>query len=230
MNKMMIAVFGSDTAAFDGLSALKNLHRDGDITLYGWAVIVKDKTGKISVNQAPEEGGTPLGAALGLLAGKLLEVLRGPAGLAVGASHPGLTGFLFDLDMSRLGPKFLDEVAQALTPGKAAVLADVDESSTTRIDERLRKHGGMVFRRLPAELIEDQLVAESADFEAKLKALAQKLKQAVVEKKTAVQKDIEQVKRERKAVRRASTNLLRCSLAVEREIRARNASSLPVKA
>ena len=200
MDKMLVAVFDSDTAAFDGLNALRDLHRDGDITLYGWAVIVKDKTGKISVRQAPEEGGAPLGAALGLLTGKLLEVLRGPAGLAIGASLPGLTGFLFDLDMSRLGPKFLDEVAQALTTGKAAVLAEVDESSTTRIDERLRKHGGMVFRRLPAELIEDQLVAESADFEVKLKALAQKLKQAVVEKKTAVQNDIEQVKRERKAV------------------------------
>ena len=200
MDKMLVAVFDSDTAAFDGLNALRDLHRDGDITLYGWAVIVKDKTGKISVRQAPEEGGAPLGAALGLLTGKLLEVLRGPAGLAMGASLPGLTGFLFDLDMSRLGPKLLDEVAQALTTGKAAVMSEVDESSTTRIDERLRKHGGMVFRRLPAELIEDQLVAESADFEAKLKALAQKLEQAVVEKKTAVQKDIEQVKRERKAV------------------------------
>jgi uncharacterized membrane protein len=200
MDKMLVAVFDGDAAASDGLTALRDLHRDGDITLYGWALIVKDKTGKISVRQAPEEGGAPFGAALGLLTGKLLEVLRGPAGLAIGASLPGLTGFLFDLDMSRLGPKFLDEVVQALTPGKAAVLAEVDESSTTRIDERLRKHGGMVFRRLPAELIEDQLVAESADFEAKLKALAQKLKQAVVERKTAVQKDIEQVKRERKAV------------------------------
>jgi uncharacterized membrane protein len=48
MDKMLVAVFGSDTAAFDGLSALRELHRDGDITLYGWAVIVKDNTGKIT--------------------------------------------------------------------------------------------------------------------------------------------------------------------------------------
>src|ERR1700731_5491081 len=185
MDKMLVAVFDNGTAAFDGLSALRDLHRDGYITFYAWAVIVKDGTGKISVKQALEEGGPPPGAALGLLTGKLLKLLRGPAGLAIGTSLPGLTGFLFDLDMSRIGPKFLDEIVQALTPGKAAVLAEVDESSTTRIDERLRKRGGMVFRRLPAELIEDQLVAESADFEAKLKALAQKLKQAVVEKKTA---------------------------------------------
>jgi uncharacterized membrane protein len=136
MDKMQVAVFDSDTAAFDGLSALRDLHRNGDITLYGWAVIVKDKTGKISIKQAPEEGGAPIGAALGLLTDKLLKVLRGPAGLAIGASLPGLTGLLFDLDMSRLGPKFLDEVASSLTPGMAAVLAEVDESSTTPIDER----------------------------------------------------------------------------------------------
>jgi len=54
MDKMLIAVFDGDAAAFDGLTALRDLHRDGDITLYGWALIVKDKTGKISVRQAPE--------------------------------------------------------------------------------------------------------------------------------------------------------------------------------
>ena len=60
MDKMLIAVFDGDAAAFDGLTALRDLHRDGDITLYGWALIVKDKTGKISVRQAPEEGEPPL--------------------------------------------------------------------------------------------------------------------------------------------------------------------------
>ncbi len=196
---MLVAGFDSDTAAFDGLSALRDLHRAGDITLYGWAVIVKDKVGKISVRQAPEEGGAPLGAALGLLTDKLLKALRGPAGLAIGASLPGLTGFLFDLDMSRLGPKFLDQVASSLTPGKAAVLAEVDESSTARIDERLRKLGGMVIRRLPTEIIEDQLVAESAGFEAKLKALDHKLKQALAENRAAIQKDVEDAEKQRKA-------------------------------
>jgi uncharacterized membrane protein len=199
MDKMLVAVFDSDTAAFDGLNALRDLHRDNDITLYGWAVIIKDKTGKINIRQPPEEGGAPLGAALGLLTDKLLKVLRGPAGLAIGASLPGLTGFLFDLDMSRIGSKFLEEVAQALTPGKAAVLAEVDESSTTRIDERLRKLGAMVFRRLPAEIIEDQFVAESAGFEAKLKTLDRKLEQALAENRAAIQKDIEDARKHRKA-------------------------------
>jgi hypothetical protein len=33
MDKMLVAVFDSDTAAFDGLNALRDLHRDGDIAL-----------------------------------------------------------------------------------------------------------------------------------------------------------------------------------------------------
>jgi uncharacterized membrane protein len=196
MDKMLVAVFDNETAAFDGLSALRDLHRDGYITFYAWAVIVKNGTGKISVKQALEEGGPPLGAALGLLTCKLLKLVRGPAGLATGISLPGLTGFLFDLDMSRIGPAFLNDFAKALTPGKAAVLAEVEEGSTTRVDARLRRHGGMVFRRLPAEVIETQLIRQSAAFKAKLKTLTRELKRALAWNRAAIQKDIEQVRKQ----------------------------------
>ena len=196
MDKMLVAVFDNETAAFDGLSALRDLHRDGDITFYAWAVIVKDGIGKTSVKQALEEGGPPLGAALGLLTDKSLKLVRGPAGLATGISLPGLTGFLFDLDMSRIGPAFLNDVAKALTPGKAAVLAEVEEGSTTRVDARLRRHGGMVFRRLPAEVIETQLIRQSAAFKAKLKTLTRELKRALAWNRAAIQKDIEQVRKQ----------------------------------
>jgi hypothetical protein len=144
-----------------------------------------------------EEGGPPLGAALGLLTDKLLKLVRGPAGLAIGTSLlPGLTGFLFDLDMSRIGPAFLNDFAKALTPGKAAVLAEVEEGSTTRVDARLRRHGGMVFRRLPAEVIETQLIRQSAAFKAKLKTLTRELKRALAWNRAAIQKDIEQVRKQ----------------------------------
>jgi uncharacterized membrane protein len=197
MDKMLVAVFDNETAAFDGLSALRDLHRDGYITFYAWAVIVKDGTGKTSVKQALEEGGPPLGAALGLLTDKLLKLVRGPAGLAIGTSLlPSLTGFLFDLDMSRIGPAFLNDFAKALTPGKAAVLAEVEEGSTTRVDARLRRHGGMVFRRLPAEVIETQLIRQSAAFKAKLKTLTRELKRALAWNRAAIQKDIEQVRKQ----------------------------------
>jgi uncharacterized membrane protein len=90
MTKMLVAVFDSEAAAFEGLSALKDLHRGGDITLYSSAVIAKDKNGKVEVRQAVDPG--PVGTAVGLLTGTLIGILAGPAGLAVGASIGGLAG------------------------------------------------------------------------------------------------------------------------------------------
>jgi len=194
MNKMLVAVFDTEAAAFEGLSALRDLHRDGDITLYASAVIVKDKTGKMNVKQEADSG--PVGTAVGLLTGSLIGILGGPAGLAAGASLGGLTGFLFDLDQSGIGATFLDDVSKTLTPGKAAVVAEMEESWTTPVDTRLHKLGGIVFRRLRSEVIEDQLVRESAAFEADLKALDDDLKRGVAENRAAIQKDIEQTKKQ----------------------------------
>ena len=50
MNKMLLAVFDNEAAAFEGLKALKDLHESGDITLYSWAVVARDKAGKIELN------------------------------------------------------------------------------------------------------------------------------------------------------------------------------------
>ena len=194
MNKMMVAVFDAEPAAFEGLSALRDLHRDGDITIYASAVIVKDKAGKINVKQEADEG--PVGTAVGLLVGSLIGILGGPAGLALGASLGGLTGFLFDLDQSGIGVTFLNDVSKSLIPGKAAVVAEVEESWTTPVDTRVHKLGGIVFRRLRSEVVEDQLVRESAAFEADLKALEDDLKRGVAENRAAIQKDIEQVKKQ----------------------------------
>lgn len=203
MNKMLVAVFDTEPSAFEGLSALRDLHREGDITLYASAVMVKDSTGKINIKQEADDG--PVGTAVGLLTGSLIGILGGPAGLAVGAWLGGLTGFLVDLDRSGIGTTFLDDVSKALTPGKAAVVVEVEESWTTPVDARVHKLGGTVFRRLRSEVVEDQLVRESAAFEADLNALEDDLKRGAAENRAAIQKDIEQIKKQIKATQEQAT-------------------------
>ena len=83
MNKMLIAVFETETKAYEGLSALKGLHANGDITLYATAVISKDQNGQVRVKDSADEG--PIGTGVGLLTGSLLGLLGGPVGLAIGA-------------------------------------------------------------------------------------------------------------------------------------------------
>ena len=63
MNKMLVAVFNSETLAFEGLSALKDLHKDGDITLHATAVLSKDASGQVSLKQTADGGpGAPRSA------------------------------------------------------------------------------------------------------------------------------------------------------------------------
>lgn len=204
MNKVLVAVFNNETGAFEGLSALKNLHKNGDITLYATTVLVKDASGKVSMKQAADEG--PLGTALGMLTGGMVGLLAGPVGLAAGASLGGLTGLIFDLSKTGIDAQFVDDVSTALSPGKAAVLADVDEGWTVPVDDRVGKLGGMVFRRLRSEVVEDQLERESAALQAEAKQLMEELAQAHAENKAAIQAQIDGVKKKAHAMQDQATS------------------------
>jgi uncharacterized membrane protein len=170
------------------LSALKDLHARGDIALYATAVIRKDASGAVSVKQTADEG--PVGTALGMLTGSLVGLLAGPVGVAAGFTAGGWAGLIFDLAHLGIDTDFLDEVSKALSPGKTAVLADVQETWTTPVDTRLGKLDGLVFRRLRSEVVEDQLARESAAFATEMKQLRDELAQASAETKAAVQQEV----------------------------------------
>src|SRR5215470_5501096 len=219
MNKMLVAVFDREATAFEGLSALKDLHRNGDISLYSSAVIAKDSTGKTEVKQAADAG--PAGTALGLLTGSVIGIVGGRAGMALGASLGGLAGLIYDANKSGVDVTFLDDVSKNLTAGKVAVLAEIEESWTTPVNTRLHKLGGMVFRQLRGEVVADQLARESAALEADLKALNDEFKQAAADNRAAIQKEIERVKAQIKATQdQAKTRLDQAKAETEARVKA----------
>jgi len=198
MNQMVVAVFDNESAALAGMRALRELHKEGGLSLYASAVVVKDRMGKVKVEQDVDKR-SAAGTAVGVLAGGLVGLLGGPAGLPVGGYIGGLIGLMFDLRRFGVDLTFFDEVSQALTAGKAAVLAEVEESWTSLLDERMARHGGTVYRRFRVDVVEDQLARESAGLEAHLNALEDELKRANAEDRTAIEKDIGQVKKQIRA-------------------------------
>ena len=154
-NKILVSVFDSEPVAFGGLTALKDLHRDGDITLYASTVIAKDPSGTVSVRQSADRG--PVGTLVGAVTGGLVGLLGGPAGVAVGAYVGGFGGLMFDLFNAGVSMDFVDEVSASLTPGKVAVIADIDESWVTPVDTRLGALGGTTFRRYSGDVVDDEL-------------------------------------------------------------------------
>ena len=189
MNKVLISTFGTEKAAFEGLSALKDLHESGDITLYASSVIAKDPQGAVSVRQAADSG--PVGTLVGMATGGLIGLLGGPAGVAVGAYVGGFGGLMYDLINTGMSGDFIDEVSAALTPGTVAVVADIDETWVTPIDTRLGALGGTTFRRYPGDVIDEQLARETEATTQELEQLNAELRDASGEAKANIEAVIE---------------------------------------
>jgi uncharacterized membrane protein len=197
-NKILVSVFPSEPMAFEGLTALKELHRDGDITVYASTVIAKDPAGTVSVRQAADRG--PVGTFVGIVTGGLVGLIGGPAAVAVGAYIGGFGGLMYDMFNAGVSMDFVDEVSAAILPGTAAVIADVDEAWVTPVDTRLGALGGMTFRHLPGEIIDEELVRETEAARAELEQLRAELRESSSEAKTNVQNAIDSQRRKLEAM------------------------------
>jgi|SRR5271165_3463681 len=115
MNEMLVAVFENEDAADKGLRALKGLHQEGGISLYAWALIIKNRDGAISVKQ--QSGESFVGTGLGL--GGIVGILGGgPAGAAVGGAIGSYVGLLADWARHGIDLQFLDDVRTTLAAVK----------------------------------------------------------------------------------------------------------------
>jgi len=154
MDRMLVVVFDNEKTAYEGSRALQQLDADGNIAVYASAVLAKNADGSTEVKQGDEA--TPWGTLAGTAVGSLIGILGGPAGVALGAATGALVGALPDLDNARVGSDFLDDVGKALTPGKIALVAEIDEDWTAAVDTRMEALGGYIYRRSLADVVDTQ--------------------------------------------------------------------------
>jgi uncharacterized membrane protein len=191
MSKFVVTTFSSEANAYEGTRALRELHAAGDLTLYGLAVITKDSGGKLSVKEGPDE---LAGTAVRSLVGALVGVLGGPAGVVVGLTTGMLLGGVSDLLNVGVGTQFLDKVSRDLAPGKAAVIAEVDEDWVTPLNTRMEAIGGSVVREWRSDFEEAEIEKETAARKAELKQLKAEIAQSNADAKAKLQKRASEVK------------------------------------
>jgi len=153
MHDYVAVIFKDTENAYRGLHALWELDSDGEVTVHGSTVVHRDEFGDFQVDTKETHPG--LATAVGVGLGALLGALAGPAGAAIGAAGGagigaaagGVIGVTADAVRADTHHQAKDEVAFALAPGQAAVIADVSEDATAAIDTRMRELGGIVRRR-----------------------------------------------------------------------------------
>jgi len=171
MDRMVVVVFENEAKAYEGTRTLQELDAEGSISVYAYAVITKNADGTATLKKGDDAG--PISTLLGTSLGSLVGLLAGPAGMAVGAAAGLAAGSTVDLDNIRVGSDFINDVQNALTPKKSAVVAEIEEDWTTPVDTRMEAAGGTVYRRALSEVQdkvnEEDIAAMKADL-AQLKA------------------------------------------------------------
>jgi uncharacterized membrane protein len=197
MDKMIVVVFDSESKAYEGSKALKELDAQGSITLYAMGVIAKDASGKVTVKEAADQG--PLGTAVGLMTGSLIGLLGGPVGVAIGAYVGTVGGIMYDLGAVGIGEDFLGEVGERLKPGKTAVVAEVEEEWVMPVDTSMETAGGVVSRRVIGEVQDALIERDTVALKAEIAHLKAEYAQATGQAKVKLQAKIDAAKAKLKA-------------------------------
>jgi len=198
MSKFVVVIFPDEARAYEGTQALKDLHAEGSITVYGMAVIGRDAKGIGAVKQTETQG--PLGMAVGSLLGGFVGMFGGPVGAAVGISYGAVIGGLTDMFNAGVGGDFVRTVSEKLTPGKSAVVSEVTEDWVTPLDTRMEAIGGFVLRESRSDFEDEQIEKEVNARKAELSQLRDELKHANAEGRANLQARIAETEAKLKSV------------------------------
>lgn len=189
MERMLVVVFDDESKAYEASRALNQLDAEGSITIHAESVISKNPDGTASGKKA--EGDFPIRTAGGTAIGSLLGLLGGPVGVAAGAAAGAAAGSLADLVRAGVDSDFLDEVAQSLTPGKHAVVADISEEWVTPVDTRMEALRGVVFRTARRNFEDDQRARDVAELKSEIAQMKAEHASAKADRKAKLQAQLD---------------------------------------
>lgn len=170
MTVNVVAVtFDEQSKAYQALSTLKGLDREGRIELESAAVVERDATGRLQIPES-QDNTAGEGFLTGGLIGMLVGVLGGPIGMLIGLGTGGLVGGLYEVDDADVQDETLAQVGRQVQPGRNALLAEVDEVADDAIDDAMKAQGGTVLRRSAADVLAEIEAAEEAAEEARSQA------------------------------------------------------------
>ena len=164
----VVALFKEENGAAVVLKKIQDEKLEKELSLHELAIIQKDQSGKLTVNEPADAGGGK-GAAIGGVVGALVGVVLGPAVVATTAAGALVGGLASKLHDTGFDNKDLKELAKALTPGTSALLVSVDDTQFARLNEMLTAHNADIIADALNPEVAESLNAEYTGFIDKLK-------------------------------------------------------------
>jgi uncharacterized membrane protein len=145
--ELLVAAFDGEAAAETALKALKEMQKDGVISIVNAAVLVKTKSGHAHIKETGDVR-APAGAVFGAIVGGLVGLLGGPAGVIVGAAAGAATGGMaaHQIDMG-FSNKTLEDIDALLPPGSSAIIAMVTLDWVEKVTQALEQLDARLVRQ-----------------------------------------------------------------------------------
>ncbi|MEO7465354.1 MAG: DUF1269 domain-containing protein [Nitrosospira sp.] len=185
MNKFIVVIFPSESQAYEGAKGIRGLQDEGNVFVYGMTILTRGSDGKLATRDTPDE--SLRGTAVGAFIGGVLGLAAGPIGLVYGAATGAVLGSWADLLDHGISAEFIDEVSQTVTPGKTAVVTDIEEFWTAPLDARMEPLGGIVLRQWRRDVETDRIESEISTRTEQLADLKAEHAQARDETKSRLQ-------------------------------------------
>jgi uncharacterized membrane protein len=141
MSNLIVMTFDSRDEASKVRQTLRELERDGRVSLDDAAVIRKDADGKLDVDNEVDRG-VKIGAIGGGLLGLLLSFIFPVLGLVIGAAGGALVGRMADLGIDQ---RFVKDVSAALQPNSSALFIIVRDAAPDVVIAALEPYQGTLY-------------------------------------------------------------------------------------
>ncbi len=142
MSNLIVLTLEHEVEARELRHTLKDLERQGLISLDDAAIIEKDPDGTIHIKNELDTG-IKLGALGGTIIGALTSFVFPVLGMVVGAVGGALVGKSFDLGVDQ---KFVKDVSESLKPGGSALFVIVRDAKPDAVIAALKSHKGKVIQ------------------------------------------------------------------------------------
>jgi uncharacterized membrane protein len=194
VDSVVVVGFDENAKAYEGLSKLKSLSDQQQLTARSAAVVERDENGKLQIKDS-FEADTGVATTGGGLVGMLLGVIAGPYGMLLGLTGGALAGGSFELRHGDDEDEVLTRINAAINPGHTVLVAQVKEPTIEVLDKAMGELGGVVIRKSEADVLTELDAAEDAAHAAQAAA-----RKAIREKKMA---DVKEKREDRIAALKA---------------------------
>lgn len=175
MDKMVAIIFDSEKDVKAGDKILNKLAGEGQIAIFGEAVL-EHSSDAINILKSTENG--PISTVFGNLVSCIVNVVGWDKSVKTPPNSETTWGLVNDVNRTLVDVEYLNEIKQMLTPGKYAIIAEINEQWVAPLNSALKPLNPIILREYRKDILDNRLQDDLFSIKKEYQELVSELKNA----------------------------------------------------